>query len=155
MKTIVVGLGNELLKDDGVGIEVARRVKEKIPHGEDVDVFELGVGGLMLVEVIAGYKKAIIVDSMKTCNMNAGQIKVLSVNDIVSTKNVVCAHDTDLATALEIGRLTDMELPEEIIIIGIEAKDTETFDMNLTEEVRASVQEAVDLVIGKINCNQE
>ncbi len=61
--TLVVGLGNPILSDDGVGWRVAERVREAVDDAE-VDVLCLSLGGLSLVEHLAGYRRAIIVEPL-------------------------------------------------------------------------------------------
>src|ERR1044072_2640099 len=65
VRTVVVGLGNPILSDDSVGIKVAEQVKRHLSAESGIDVLEAYAGGLRLMEAIAGYDSAIIVDAMK------------------------------------------------------------------------------------------
>jgi hydrogenase maturation protease len=147
MRTIVVGLGNPILSDDSVGIKVAELVKQHIPDNAGVDVTESYAGGLRLMEAIAGYGRAIIVDAMKTGAYPPGTVRSLSLDSLDRTRNTLCTHDGDLATALSLGRDLGLAMPEYVEIIGIEADDVESFSEELTCGVRRALPQAVEEVL--------
>lgn len=64
MKTLVIGLGNPILTDDGVGIYAAQAVREALPINSKVAVKELSVGGLALMEAMVGYNYVILIDAL-------------------------------------------------------------------------------------------
>ena len=146
MKKIIIGMGNPLVSDDGVGIRVIRSLRERLNGRGDVDVVELYAGGIRLMETMVGYKKAIIVDDMLTGRDKPGTIYSFLPSELTTTRNIVSTHDTNLCTALEIGRLLELPLPDEIMIWGIEAEDVSTLGEGLTP----AVAEAVPIVVEKI-----
>jgi len=146
MRTIIIGLGNPILSDDSVGIKVARSIREKISPGDDIDVAEVYAGGIRLMDAMVGYDRAFIVDAMVTGSNAPGTIRSFRLSELISTRNLLCAHDMNLPTAIEMGRMLGMHLPSEIMIWGIEASDVEAFGEELTEDVA----KAVPIVIEKI-----
>ena len=151
-RTIVIGLGNPILSDDSVGVKVARALKERLidPDGlngtiETVDVTEIYAGGMRLMDAMVGYERAIIVDAIITGGI-PGAVRSMSVQDVCTTRNLICTHDTGLATALEMGRMLGLQLPSDIRIWGIEGKDVGTFSEELTDEVRHAVPCAVEQI---------
>lgn len=150
MKTIVIGLGNPIMTDDGVGIKVARELKSRLSPGSEVDVVELYAGGIRLMDAMMGYEKAVIIDAIVTGNSVPGKIFRLSPDDLLTTRNTISTHDMNLPTALELGRMLGIRLPAEIRIWGIEAEDVDTFGESLTDDVAKAVPEAVDMVIGEL-----
>ncbi len=66
MKTIILGLGNPILSDDGVGNRVALELEDRVAERQDVAVMETSMSGLSLIDLLAGYDKAIIVDAIQT-----------------------------------------------------------------------------------------
>ena len=146
MKTIIIGLGNPIVSDDSVGIKVSRELRDRLNGRDGIDIAEAYAGGIRLMDVMVGYEKAIIVDAIVTGNSMPGTIHSLSISDLVSTRNIVSTHDTNLSTALEMGKMLGLPLPSEIDIWGIEAMDVETFSEELTEDVA----KAVPLVVQKI-----
>ncbi len=175
MKTIVIGLGNPILTDDGVGIRIVRELKKKLQaegagiqaeHGNamvpivhtllpDIDVVELYAGGIRLIDALAGYERALIVDAMVTGTNDHGTISFFRLADFTSTRNTVSLHDMDLPMALELGSMVGIPLPCDIRIWGIEAKDVETFSEGLTKEVGMAVPVVLEEImqeLGITNC---
>ena len=70
MNTLILGIGNLILTDDGVGIKIAQRLKEERP---ELEVVETGEAGLTLLDLITGYDRLIIIDSIKTEQGNRGR----------------------------------------------------------------------------------
>jgi hydrogenase maturation protease len=147
VRTVVVGLGNPILSDDSVGIKVAGVVKRRIPAAAGIDVLESYAGGLRLMEAIAGYDCAIIVDAMKTGTCAPGTIKWLSIDSLTRSRNTLCTHDSGLATAMALGRDLGLAMPREVRILGIEACEVERFGEELTSGVLAALPKAVDEVL--------
>ena len=149
MKTLVLGLGNPILTDDGVGFAVVEEVKERLPTA-DVTVSQASVGGLSLLELVVGYDRVVIIDAIRTAGGKPGEIQHLSPDDFRGSIRAASTHDVDLATALELGRQLGMDIPGEIVILGIEAVDVETFGEELTPSVAAAVPQAVELVLEQL-----
>jgi len=118
----------------------------------DIDCFALG--GLSLMEQLVGYERAIIIDSIQTIDGKLGQVFSLSLEDLpdLSTGHTTAAHDTSLQTALRLGRSMGVELPQEISVIGIEAKQVYDFSEELSPPVAAAVPDAARIVVSLL-CN--
>ncbi len=151
-KTIIIGLGNPIVSDDSVGIRVSRELRERLNGHDGIDIAEAYAGGIRLMDVMVGYEKAIIVDAMVTGNGRPGTIHSLSLSDLISTRNIVSTHDTNLSTALEMGKMLGLHLPHEIEIWGIEAMDVETFSEELTEDVAKAVPVVVQRIVDDLRC---
>jgi len=145
-KTVVVGLGNPILSDDGVGIRVAELLREQVIPNGGFEVIIACVGGLRLMEALVGYRRAIIVDAMLSGSRPPGSVQLLPLEATGNTRNLFCAHDGELVSALALGRDLGLELPEQIEIVGIEAEEVEVFSEDLSARVAAAVPVAVALV---------
>lgn len=141
MGVVVVGLGNPILSDDGVGIAVARRLRETLPADAGIAVVEAYAGGLRLMEAMAGYDRAVIVDAMKSGLLPPGSVQVFE-PATARTRHTLCTHDSDLATALALGRDLGLALPRCVEVVAVEAQDVETFGEELSAAVRAAVPTA-------------
>lgn len=139
-RTVVIGLGNPLLRDDGAGIRTARVLKRRLQNRSDVEVVELYAGGLRLMEAMVGFERALLVDAMQSGGVPPGTVRCFTPADFGSTRNLRCAHDTSLAAALLLGRQLGLVLPGEIEIWGIEAASLDTFGETLTRPVSRAVQ---------------
>ena len=152
MKTLVIGLGNPILTDDGVGVKVAYAVKDTLAlrGRNDVIVIEASVGGLRLMEMMAGYERVILVDAIQTPDNQPGTILRLTLDDIssaVPTQHSASAHDMNLPTALELGRQLGLDLPQITEIFAIEAEDVVTFGETCTPSVDAAIPIVTELIL--------
>jgi len=151
MKTLVLGLGNPILSDDGVGIRVAHEVANQL-NSTQVTVVETSAAGLSLLDSIVGYDRVIIIDAIQTEKGEAGQIYRMGAEDFSSTKHLVSPHQVNLATAMELGKMLNLAMPEEITVFAIEAKDITTFSEKCTPEVEKAIPEAVRMVLAELKC---
>ena len=150
MKTLVLGLGNSILSDDGVGIRVAQEVGKKL-NDPQITVAETSAVGLSLLDSIVGYDKVIIIDAIQTKEGNTGQIYRMGPEDFSLTKHLSSPHQINLVTALELGKMLDLAMPQKITIFAVEAKDITTFSEKCTPEVERAIPEAVKLVLQELN----
>jgi len=139
--TIVIGLGNDLLSDDGVGLYVARRLRA-ILDPEQYDVIELAVGGMGLVDHLLGYRRAVVVDACRTGRRAPGTLTRHRPADFANSPRLGSYHTMDFATALELARRMGAELPDEIAVFAIEVEDVETIRERCTPQVEAAIEMA-------------
>lgn len=150
MRTVVIGIGNPVRSDDGVGLAVARAVRERVGNRPDVDVEELWAGGLRLVEAMAGYDRAIVIDAMVTGTSPPGTVRRLDLADLGEARNVTCVHDASLPTALALWRMGDVPVPSDITIWGIEGQDLQTLSEELTLPVSGAVAIATKAIMDEL-----
>ncbi|MGD0751099.1 MAG: hydrogenase maturation protease [Anaerolineales bacterium] len=162
MKTLVIGLGNPILGDDGVGWVVAEQVrsalsnpKGAIPNPQSVEVDCASLGGLSLMERLTGYERVILVDAIFTGTQPVGTVSQFLLDDLpdLSAGHSASAHDTSLRNALHVGRDMDILLPtdENVTIITIEAAAVYDFSQELSPAVAAAVPIAMKKVLDLIN----
>ena len=145
-RTIVIGVGNPILSDDGVGWRVARELRSRLADRGNVDVIELCAGGIAIMEALVGYDRAVVVDSMEGGG-KPGTVYRVSPDGLEGTRNSACAHDTTFRAALETGGLLGLALPGRIDIWGIEPGDVDTFGDELSDAVACVVPRVVDGVM--------
>ncbi len=153
MKTLVIGLGNPFLTDDGVGVKVAQALAERLPAHPDLSVTEASVGGLRLMEMAVGYDRAILIDALYPPNNGVGTIHRMTLHDLAHispTQHSASAHDTSLATALEMGRRMGFSLPEAWTVYAVEVANIEDFSESPTPEVARAIPRLVQTVIEEI-----
>ena len=147
MKTIVIGLGNPILGDDGAGWKVVEMLQNDLP--EDIEVDFLAGGGLSVMERLVGFDRAVIVDAMNTGRSPKGSITVFSLKDLPNPflGHLGSAHETNLLTALEVGQSLGAHLPDQVTVVGIESPDVYDFAEYLSPEIGAAIPGAVKTVL--------
>jgi hydrogenase maturation protease len=141
IKTIVLGMGNPILCDDAVGIRLARDFRAKAKEIPHVDyVVDCSVGGLNLLDVVAGYDRLIVFDSIRGGGGPPGSWYVMTGESFRETMNLTNVHDANFTTALELGRQmgTHLPRPEDVHIFAVEIADNLTFSESLTPELEAA-----------------
>lgn len=141
----MLGVGNPILSDDGVGIHIARRLRELDLPG--VSVEELAASGLELLDMVIGYDELVIVDSIKTEGGRPGDFYELEEKDFEKSIHGSSPHGINIATALALGRkIVPEKMPKRVLFIAVEADDV----VNVSEKLTDKVQEAVPRVIDRI-----
>ena len=148
MKTLIVGLGNPILGDDGVGWVVAEQVKKHLPAHLPVDVDCLSLGGLSLMERLIGYERALLVDAL-ICDAEDGTIIVSPLDELpaYSTLHSTSAHDMSLQNAMKLGRQLGADLPKDVIVIGVSARHIYDFSEKLSPPVMDAVPKAAQIIV--------
>jgi len=156
VKTLVVGIGNPILGDDGVGFHVARELAGEIKD-ENVDVKYTSIDGLNLLELVVGYDKVIIVDAIMTQDGEVGEIYMLRPENISRTMQYTTSpHNVNLATAIEIGqRYLTEQMPGEVVIFAVGIQGVTEFTEEMTKKVKEAVPEAANLILEEIDPNKE
>jgi hydrogenase maturation protease len=155
---MIFGLGNPLLGDDGVGWAIAQEVQSRLALVEKdleaksnfrVEVDSLSLGGLSLMERLAGCQKAILIDSIVTGNNPLGTVLHFEMEDLPAAYigHMSSAHDVSLPTALEVGRSMGVQLPRKIMIVAVESQIVYEFSEQLSPLVAAAIPEAATLAM--------
>ncbi|MDH7511468.1 MAG: hydrogenase maturation protease [Clostridiales bacterium] len=143
MKTLVLGLGNEIYGDDGIGIQVIRYLREettKMPTGDfqNVDLEECSLSGLALLDVIVGYDRLILIDTIKREAPQTGRIHVLRESDIRAVPGP-SPHYVSVPQAVEIGRRLGLHMPSRIRVVAVEAKNIHSLGEKLSQEMEKNM----------------
>lgn len=150
MKTIILGVGNQILGDDGVGIHVVNEVKKQIKN-PNITIDDAITGGMNLLDLIVGYDKAIIIDAVKSDHGEHGKVKRIPLSDF-NTMHSCNPHDVSLMQAIEMAKkMGEKKIPKEIIIIGVMMKNIPCeFGEELSKKIQKAVPKAVELTLNEI-----
>jgi len=162
-KTLIVGLGSPILRDDAIGLRVAQALADLLP-ADRFPVEEAGTSGLRLLLLLEGWERAVIIDAMRQpldphADLCLGRLNRLSPAQLHSTLTLNTSHEASLADTLELGRRMGMALPQEIAIFGIEVEDPFSFGEEMTpglaQCVPAIAREIAHrcLPVGTVHCN--
>lgn len=150
---LIIGLGNPILGDDGVGWRVAELVEATMGDHPGVEIDYLSVGGLSLMERMIDYTHVVLIDAIVTGQYQIGTVLTLHFDELPSNtiNHMSSAHDTTIQEALMMGQSMGVNLPENIFIIAIESQIVYDFSEILSPSVGVAVPEAAQKVIELIN----
>ena len=152
MKIAVIGVGNILCGDEGVGIHIINKLKYE-PLSPNVEVYDCDTDVFAVLEAMDGAKKAIIIDAMHL-GYEPGTIYRFSYEELLRVcselTSIVSLHQLSLASILKIAQLTDVyKLPDEIVIFGVEVKSCNC-STNISNEVRQAIPKVISEVVREI-----
>lgn len=154
MKTLVLGIGNTIMGDDGVGVHIVRDLAKKI-HDKHIDVKDVSMDGLNLLELVLGYDKLIVIDAIMTFDvMRVGEVHKLKPEDIrnlASSDFNIVPHNFNLATTLALGeKLFVEQMPRDVIVFAVSAQEVTEITEKMTPEVAQAVPRVVDMVLKEL-----
>lgn len=151
--TIVVGLGNPLMADEGIGVALVEELGKlaaagKLPS-ETIEYYDGGCGGMYLLHSIAERQKVILLDC---CLMGTepGTIKRFTPDDVNSVKQMahLSLHEVDILKVIELAKQIG-QCPNDIVIFGIEPVKIEP-QMHLNGAITAKIPEYIDAICKEI-----
>ena len=147
---LVLGLGNPILGDDGIGWRVAEQVGSATAgYAPAVDVDCAALGGLSLMERMLGYGRVILVDSMWTGTQSAGTVSVYSLEDLPNpgAGHTTSPHDASLKTALSTVEMLGAAVPRRVDVVAIETQACYEFSESLTPAATSALPIATRKVL--------
>lgn len=143
---VIVGLGNEIASDDGVGIHAANALEDEFHDRDDVDVVALPWAGFALLDVLHGRSSAVLIDGLATGAHPPGTVVRIDEDDLAGSVRLNSFHDINYPTVMALGRSMGWVMPEHVAIWGVEMAITDEFGEVLTPEVADSVHTVVNEV---------
>jgi len=144
--TIVIGLGNILFSDEGIGIHLIRKFSEHQDKFPSIEFIDAGTGGMNVLHLIANRKKAIIIDCAKM-GKKPGTIKQFEPADVQTIKKMThfSLHEADILQIVNLSRQLG-ECPDQIVIFGIEPESLE-----LGQNLSKTLSDKIDLYMDTIS----
>jgi len=142
VRTLILGLGNPLVSDDGVGVRVVEHLRgQRLPPG--VDVEDAGTAGLAILDLAAGYDRLVVVDAIDA-GSPPGTVLELDRSDLerLGGRHLVSPHDADLLTTLRLGHELGLPMPAEIACVAVQVADVVTLSEQCTPAVEAAIPAA-------------
>jgi len=144
---LVLGLGNILLSDEGVGVRVVEALQQ-VTLPDDVEALDGGTASMALLDTLRDRDRVIVIDAVKG-NHHPGTIYRFTPEDISFQREIATSlHQLDLLDALAqlefLGRA-----PRDVVLYGIEPKDI-GLSLELTPEVRAAIPRVIELVLSEL-----
>jgi hydrogenase maturation protease len=140
-RTVVLGLGNPVLCDDGVGLAVVAALRRLLMAAPipGVDVLASTRAGFELIDLLRDYGRAILVDCVTMPDPRPGTVRRLSLDDVAGSSRLVNVHELSVGVAFQLAERMGIRMPAEVEILAVEAADTCTISEGLTPAVEAAV----------------
>ena len=137
-RVLLLGLGNDMLADDAIGLHVARLLQPQLAGHPSIDVRETTEMGLALLDFMTGYSVVVIVDSIQTGQASPGSIHEL---DAAALEHLTgrTPHFVGVTETLALGRHLGLAMPEQVSIFAIEAEDPFTLSTTMTPALQAAL----------------
>lgn len=139
---VVLGLGNPVLADDAVGLKVAEALERLLSARPvpGVTVLASTRAGFELIDMLQGFRHALIVDALELPEPRAGHVQLLDMAHVEGSVRLIMMHEISITAAFELAAKLSIPMPEQVEIYAVEAADTRTLSEELTPEVAASVE---------------
>ena len=148
MDILVLGIGNVLLTDEGIGVRALNELERRYTFPENVELLDGGTAGIELLRHIRNRDYLIIMDAMKF-NQEPGTVSRVEGNDVPAAfRTRISPHQLGLSDLLAAAMLTD-ELPPNLVLFGVEPENLD-IGLNLTDTVEASVEKLTGAIIDEL-----
>jgi hydrogenase maturation protease len=146
---LVLGIGNDILQDDGIGIRLVDDLRKR--HFPDHIHFKTTtLGGLEILEIIREFDRVVILDAIKTDGGVPGQVYSVTPDDFRETLHLSNLHDIHFLTSLELAKKVGIQIPEEIRILAVEILEDMEFGTELTPELKQRYPEVLEIITREI-----
>ena len=150
MKCIVIGVGNTLFKDDGIGVYTALYLKTNYTFSPELDIIDGGTLGLNLIDYLQEYDQVIILDTL-SLNEEAGEVfKVPATEFFGLGDQRSTAHEVEIIQMLETGMLHGVQA--NVVVMGIIPEDISTINIGLSKTMEVHFQKYLNLILDEIAC---
>ena len=148
MDILVLGIGNVLLTDEGIGVRALNELERRYTFPENVELLDGGTAGIELLRHIRNRDYLIIIDAMKF-NQEPGTVTRVEGNDVPAAfRTRISPHQLGLSDLLAAAMLTD-ELPPNLVLYGVEPENLD-IGLDLTDTVEASVEKLTGAIIDEL-----
>jgi hydrogenase maturation protease len=147
-KTCLIGLGNILMRDDGVGVRAAMEIEQRFRFTPGVDIIDGGTLGLTLLPLIEGYTRVLFVDAVEA-GLAPGAIVVLEGEQVPAMmESQVSVHQAGLADLLYAARMAGV-MPPEVCLVGIQPQAVD-LGLETTFPIREQREELIRTVLARL-----
>ena len=148
-KKLVLGVGNDILMDDGIGPRAVEALEEKWPL-PGIDYRTTTLGGLDILDFIQGYQWVAFIDAIKTKDGVPGSVYEFTTADFKETLHLTNLHDISFLSAIELGKQLDFIIPENIYIFAVEILEDQVFGEDFTPPLQEKFEQIIEEIHSKI-----
>lgn len=146
----MLGLGNDLLGDDAIGLRVARSLAGRLTHRPHIVVKESDEMGLSLLDLVVGFEALVVVDAIQTTQAHPGAIQRLNGGELDLT-TPVSPHFFGVGEMIALGRELGLAVPSQVRIFAIEIRAPYCVTTTMTAEIQAALPGIVTEVMRELS----
>lgn len=144
-RVLLLGLGNDILSDDSIGLRVAVALRERLRGNPHVTVVETAEMGLSLLDFLVGFDRLVLVDAVQTARALPGYVHEIAGEDL-SSLPAVAPHFLGVGEVLALGRQLGLSMPREVKIFAVEVADPFTVGTELTPALNQALPHIIKRV---------
>jgi len=146
-RILVLGIGNILMKDEGVGCRVVEELQRHYEFPDNVSVVDSGTMGMVLLDLMRRHDFTLVVDGVDNTGYPPGTVVRMSPEDIASNQIMHSLHDVRFVDVLEAAKLIGLEI--EGHVVGVQVEDIAPVDLviGLSDSVEEALETAIDAVL--------
>jgi hydrogenase maturation protease len=149
-KCLVLGFGSDALSDDGLPVRLIHDLKSEF-DSEEFEFTTSPLGGLELLELLKGYKKAVLIDTQLTGRRKPGEISFFTPQHFKETFHLSSQHDLSFKDTLRLAATMEIKFPENIRIVAIEILENKRLSFEFSDEIQAKYQSILSYLCRVLN----
>jgi hydrogenase maturation protease len=148
-KVLLLGLGNDILTDDGVGLHIVREIRGRLHGREDIDVIDTCEMGLSLLDMLIDYPCLVLVDAVQTHQAPPGSLHEVGLDDLTILP-LMAPHYFGIGEIMALGRQLGLKVPECVRIFAVEVMDPFTVNTRMTAPLHQAMPHLVETVMDAV-----
>lgn len=146
---LILGLGNDILTDDAIGLRVVRQLRDVLPDDSPAELAETMEMGLALLDYMVGYREVILVDSIQTGRATPGFLHEVDGEEMIRLSGRT-PHFLGVGDTLALGRKLGLAMPERVRVFAVEVDDPFTLGTEMTPALREALPRVVERVVAAL-----
>jgi len=144
-RILILGLGNPILSDDGIGLLLTKNLEGKIPG---VDIASITLAGMELLDILVGYDHVFLIDAATGTGGEPGEVR--EIRDGTGALHLFTSHGVNFFEILKLGRDSGLKMPEPAVVFGIEIGNATDFGTALTPTLLSALPDLEKAITARI-----
>ncbi len=146
-RVFVMGIGNILMKDEGVGCRIIEELQARYEFPDNVDVVDSGTMGMVLLNMFRDYDFILVVDAVDGTGYEPGTVVRMSPEDIAGNQVMHSLHDMRFIDVLKAADMIGIRPEGHVVGVQVEDMNPQELTIGLSEPVEAALDTAIDAVL--------
>lgn len=143
--TAIIGLGNELLSDDGIGIKIVKKLQKETAFPACDFICSMN-GGFDIVEIISNYSCVYLIDAIKTNKPKPGKVQFFDLINFRETLHLSCIHNISFVTGVRLWEKLGFHMPDLIKICAIQIVEEKLFSNSLSPQLEQNFDKIYSVI---------